>query len=85
MENGRKQPFFLFPACSGFCVCEGTLPQFHTHTLYAYEIEGFFLFYRGIFAKQKSKPLFFSDFGSLAPAVRPDDGCDGVIFSGRAL
>ncbi|NHN89473.1 hypothetical protein [Acetobacter conturbans] len=85
MENGRKQPFFLFPVCPGFGACVGTLPQFHMHTPYAYEIAKFFSFYRGIFAKQKSKPLFFSDFGSLAPAVRPDDGGDGVIFSGWAL
>ncbi|KXV61899.1 hypothetical protein AD948_00185, partial [Acetobacter senegalensis] len=42
----------------------------------------FFLFYRGIFATQKSKPLFFSASTALAPAVRPDDGCEGVIFRG---
>ncbi|MCP9319109.1 hypothetical protein KBX73_04820 [Acetobacter persici] len=74
LKNGRKQPFFLFPTCSGFWVCEGTLPQFHTHAAQAYEIATFFLFYRGIFATQKSKPLFFSVSIALAPAVRPDDG-----------
>jgi len=55
-------------------VCEGTLPQFHTHPSDAYEIEGFFLLYRGIFAKQKSEPLFFFEFRSLAAALRHDDG-----------
>ncbi|CEF41778.1 hypothetical protein predicted by Glimmer/Critica [Acetobacter senegalensis] len=35
--------------------------------------------------RKKSKPLFFSVSSALAPAVRPDDGCDGVILSGWAL
>lgn len=74
LKNGRKQPFFCFPLCPGFFECEGTLPQFHMHTPYAYEIEGFFLLYRGIFAKQKSEPLFFFEFRSLAAALRHDDG-----------
>lgn len=52
------------------------------HPSYPYEIAAFFSFYRGIFATQKSKPLFFSASTALAPAVRPDDGCDGVIFRG---
>lgn len=68
-----------------FWVCEGTLPQFHTHPSDAYEIEGFFLLYRGIFAKQKLKPLFFFEFRSLAATLRHDDGRDGVIFSSWAL
>ncbi|MDN7350578.1 hypothetical protein [Acetobacter senegalensis] len=49
------------------------------------KLKGFFFSIAAFLLRKKSKPLFFSASTALAPAVRPDDGCDGVIFSGWAL
>lgn len=79
MENGRKQPFFLFPACSGFFGCEGTLPQFHTHAAQTYEIATFFCVLPDSIAEQVRLSLLLAyDAPRLTSFFRFAGHADGV-------
>ncbi|OUI90013.1 hypothetical protein HK19_12960 [Acetobacter persici] len=74
MKTAENRHFSFFQRVPAFACVRARYRNFIcTLRIYMKSLR-FFLLYRGIFAKQKPEPLFFSAFRSLAPAVRPDDG-----------